>query len=86
MLKFDKLTEGISYDGKTFDVSFFHNNDSDIIDVCVPFIHQTKFGHWTYLYGTVFDVMLSQNSVVILTEPEEHEQCMLDYIERCEKQ
>ena len=36
--------------------------------------------------GTVFDAMLSQNSVVILTEPEEHEQCMLDYIERCEKQ
>lgn len=36
--------------------------------------------------GTVLDVMLSQNSVVILTEPEEHEQCMLDYIERCEKQ
>ncbi len=34
--------------------------------------------------GTVLDVMLSQNSVVILTEPEEHEQCMLDYIERCE--
>lgn len=25
-------------------------------------------------------------SVVILTEPEEHEQCMLDYIEGCEKQ
>ena len=36
--------------------------------------------------GTVLDAMLSQNSVVILTEPEEHEQCMLDYIERCEKQ
>ena len=36
--------------------------------------------------GTVFDAMLSQNSVVILTEPEEHEQCMLDYIARCEKQ
>ena len=36
--------------------------------------------------GTVLDVMLSQNSVVILNEPEEHEQCMLDYIERCEKQ
>ena len=36
--------------------------------------------------GTVLDVMLSQNSVVILTEPEENEQCMLDYIERCEKQ
>lgn len=36
--------------------------------------------------GTVLDVMLSQNSVVILTEPEEHEQCMLDYIEGCEKQ
>ena len=36
--------------------------------------------------GTVLDVMLSQNSVVSLTEPEEHEQCMLDYIERCEKQ
>lgn len=36
--------------------------------------------------GTVLDIMLSQNSVVILTEPEEHEQCMLDYIERCEKQ
>ena len=36
--------------------------------------------------GTVLDVMLSQNSVAILTEPEEHEQCMLDYIERCEKQ
>ena len=36
--------------------------------------------------GTVLDVMLSQNSVVIRTEPEEHEQCMLDYIERCEKQ
>ena len=36
--------------------------------------------------GTVLDVLLSQNSVVILTEPEEHEQCMLDYIERCEKQ
>ena len=36
--------------------------------------------------GTVLDVMLSQNSVVILTEPEAHEQCMLDYIERCEKQ
>lgn len=36
--------------------------------------------------GTVLDVMLSQNSVVILTEPEEHEQCMLDYIEECEKQ
>ena len=36
--------------------------------------------------GTVLDVMLSQNSVVILTDSEEHEQCMLDYIERCEKQ
>lgn len=36
--------------------------------------------------GTVLDVMLSQNSVVILTEPEEHEQCMLNYIEGCEKQ
>ena len=36
--------------------------------------------------GTVLDVMLSQNSVVILNEPEEHEQCMLDYIEGCEKQ
>ena len=36
--------------------------------------------------GTVLDAMLSQNSVVILTEPEEHEQCMLDYIEGCEKQ
>ena len=36
--------------------------------------------------GTVLDVMLSQNSVVILTEPEEHEKCMLDYIEGCEKQ
>lgn len=36
--------------------------------------------------GTVLDVMLSQNSVVILTEPEEHEQFMLDYIEGCEKQ
>ena len=67
-------------------LAFFHNNDSDIIDVCVPFIHQTKFGHWTYLYGTVLDVILFQNSVVILTEPEEHEQCMLDYIEGCEKQ
>lgn len=54
MLKFDKLTEGISYDGKTFDVSFFHNNNSDIIDVCVPFIHQTKFDHWTYLFGYQF--------------------------------
>ena len=36
--------------------------------------------------GTVLDVMLCQNSGVILTEPEEHEQCMLDYIEGCEKQ
>lgn len=61
MLKFDKLTEGISYDGKTFDVSFFHNNDSDIIDVCVPFIHQTKFDNLTYFFGYQFKPDVSSN-------------------------
>lgn len=61
MLKFDKLTEGISYDGKTFDVSFFHNNDSDIIDVCVPFIHQTKFDNLMYFFGYKFKPDVSSN-------------------------
>ncbi len=61
MLEFNNLTEGISYDGNTFDVSFFHKDDSDIIDVCVPFINQTKFDNLTYFFGYQFKPDVSSN-------------------------
>lgn len=51
---FRKLTEGIRYDGKSFIVDYLDNKDSDIIDICFPFIHQTKFDNLTYFFGYKF--------------------------------
>ena len=54
MLIFKPLNEGIRYDGSRFLVDFFSNSDSDIIDVCSPFLHQTKFDNLAYFFGYEF--------------------------------
>lgn len=54
ILKFKKIDEGVSYNGNSFNVDFFHNHDSDIIEICAPFICQTKFDDLTYFFGYEF--------------------------------
>lgn len=53
-LVLERLTEGIRYNGKSFVIDYLDNEDSDIIDICFPFIHQTKFDNLTYFFGYDF--------------------------------
>lgn len=53
-MKIDRLTEGISYNGKTFDVSFFSNNESDVINIAEPHITQSKLDNKIYYFGYEF--------------------------------
>ena len=53
-MKFQRLTEGIVYNGKTFDVNFFDTTDNDIIDIAIPQIKQSKFDNNIYFFGYKF--------------------------------
>lgn len=63
-MHFTKINEGISYDGNKFNVSFFHNESSDIVCVAISFIHQSRFDGKTYFFGYEFnkDVSLTMRT------------------------
>ena len=54
-MKFKKVNEGISFNGKTFDVRFFNSSDEDIIDIVIPFVHESTFDNNVYYFGYKFN-------------------------------
>ena len=54
-MKFKHLKEGISFNGKTFDVRFFSNTEDDIIDIAIPFINESSFDNNIYYFGYQFN-------------------------------
>ena len=54
-MKFKKVNEGISFNGKTFDVRFFDSSEDDIIGIVVPFVHESTFDNNVYYFGYKFN-------------------------------
>lgn len=54
-MKFKKVNEGISFNGKTFDVRFFDSSEDDIIGIVVPFVHESTFDNNVYYFGYQFN-------------------------------
>ena len=54
-MKFKKFTEGISFNGQTFDVRFFSSEEDDIIDIVIPFINESTFDNNIYYFGYKFN-------------------------------
>ena len=54
-MKFKKVNEGISFNGETFDVRFFSNSEEDIVDIVIPFVHESTFDNNVYYFGYQFN-------------------------------
>lgn len=54
-MKFKRVNEGISFNGKTFDVRFFDSSDDDIIDIVIPFVYESTFDNNVYYFGYQFN-------------------------------